>query len=91
MITNKDGDILGFSSSPKKIKVISMRTLTLLQDYKRGDIVIALSVLWLGLCERYNVEPSYVLGIAQRIRTETFDNQQDSQFRAIKDYMEHEL
>lgn len=83
--------ILAFVSPPKKIKVISMRIIDLLQDYKRGDIVIALAVLWLGICERFDVKPSDALGVANRMRTETFDNKHDSQFRAIKEYMEHEL
>lgn len=63
MMTNKDGDILGFSGNPKTIKTISMRMITLLQDYKRGDLVIALAVLWLGICERFNFEPAHALGI----------------------------
>ena len=91
MVTNKNREILGFSSSSKKIKQISMRVITLLQDYKRGDIVVSLAVLWLGVCERFNVDPHYVLSIAEKMRSDTFDNKHDSQFRAIKNYMDNEL
>lgn len=91
MITNKDGEILGFSSNSKTIKKISMRIVTLLQDYKRGDFVIALAVLWLSVCERFNVDPCKALDIAQRMRNETFDSKHDHQFKAIQEYMKHEL
>lgn len=91
MITNKKREILGFSSSPKKIKLIAMRVISLLQDYPRGDIVVALAVLWLMVCERFNVDSSDIMNVAYKMRNETFDNKHDHQFRAIKEYMEHEL
>lgn len=91
MITNKSGDILGFSSSPKQISTLATKVTTLLQDYKRGDIVITLAVLWLMVCERFNVNPTDMMSVASRMRTETYDSKHTLNFRALKDYMEHEL
>ena len=91
MIITKKDEMLGFSSSSKKIKQISMRVINLLQDYKRGDIVITLAVLWLGVCERFDVRPVEVMSVANRIRTQTYDSKYNKQFRALKSYMEEEL
>ena len=91
MITSRDGGILGSKGNSTHIKKMSMRVMNLLQDYKRGDIVITLAVLWLGVCERFNVNPGDALGVASRMRTETFDNKHQAQFKALKEYMDAEL
>ena len=91
MITDKNDNILRFSSNPDKIKKLSMRVITTLQDYPRGDIIVALSVLWLMLCERYEVRHSDVLNIAETMRNKTFDDPRNAQFKALRDYMKDEL
>ncbi len=91
MIINKKNEILGFSSNPKTIKKIAINVTTLLQDYKRGDFIVALAVLWLMICERFEVDPIRVMSFANRIKYETFGHKHDSQLRAIKDYMDNEL
>lgn len=91
MLTNNKREILGFSSSPKVIKTIAMLIINVLQDFKKGDIVVAIGVLWLMVCERFNVNEADYLAIAYRMRNETFDNKHDHQFRAIQEYMKNEL
>lgn len=91
MITNKKGKLLGAKNSSVHIKKIFVRVINLLQDYKRGDIVVVLSCLWLMACEVYEVEPNDVLGTAHRIMNETEDDPHNSQFKAMKEYMRDEL
>lgn len=91
MITNSKGHLLGFSSSPKKIKKIATKIIASLQDHPRGDIVVALSVLWLMICARYQLKHHEVLQVAERMYYETQDSSEDPEFKAIKEYMEDEL
>lgn len=91
MIADKHGRLLGSSQSAQQIARICMRTISLLQDFRRGDVVIALGVLWVSVCERFNVNPVDAISVANRIRYETFDAKNATQFRAIKDYMDNEL
>ncbi len=91
MISSKKRELLGSKGSSLEIKKICMRVMNLLQDYKRGDIVVTLAVLWLAVCERFDVEPHEVLSVANKIRTQTFDNKHNAQFKALKDYMNNDL
>ena len=91
VITSRKKEILGFSSSSKAIKKITIKVISFLQDYPRGDIVVSLAVLWLGVCERFDVCPHEVLSMAERMRTKTFDNKHQSQFKALKEYFENDL
>lgn len=91
MITNTKNEILGFTGRPKEIKKIAFQVINVLQNYKRGDVVVALSILWITLCERFDVRLEDILTTAYRLRNDTYDNKWDAQFVAIKEYMKHEL
>lgn len=91
MIVNNQNEILRFSSNSTKIKNITYQILTLLQNHPRGDFVVSMGVLWLMLCERFDVNPVDILTIAERMRNETFENKYDSQFRALQEYLKHEI
>jgi hypothetical protein len=91
MIVNKRQDLLGFSSSSRLIKRIAMEIINVLQNYKSGDIVVAASVIWLMICERFEVEPNDMLAKAERIRDQTYDSKFDHQFLALQEYFKHEL
>lgn len=91
MISSRKRELLGSKGSSLEIKKICMRVISLLQDYKRGDIVVTLAVLWLSVCERFDVEPNEALSVANKMRTQTFDNKHSAQFRALKDYINDDL
>lgn len=91
MIVTKRDNLLGFSSSSKTIKQIAMRMINVLQDYKRGDIIVSAAVIWLMICERFEVEPNDMLAKAERIRDATYDNKFDHQFLALQEYFKNEL
>lgn len=91
MIVTKRDNLLGFSSSSKTIKKIAMQLINVLQDYKRGDIVVAAAVIWLMICERFEVEPNDMLAKAARIRDVTYDSKFDHQFLALQEYFKNEL
>jgi hypothetical protein len=91
MIVDDDGNILAFSSSSAMVKKLVIKTSTVLQDYKKGDIIVALAVFWLMVCERYNVRPEDMIGFAKRLRDDTYDNKHNHEFRALKDYLDNEF
>ncbi len=83
----------GFTISPnvKKTKQICFLIIDLLQQFRKEDHVVSLAILWVLICERYNVRPVEVLTCADKILKETLDEQHATQLKALKEYMKHEL
>lgn len=92
MLVNNKGNILGSTSNPKTIRNITVQIISLLQDYKRGDIIYAASIVWLLLCERFDVSPNDMLAKAERIKADLYvEGKMDHQLLAMKEYFKNEL
>ena len=83
----------GFIMNPnaKRTKQICFIVIDALQQFRKEDIVVAVGILWLMLCDRFNLKPCDVLNTSEAIIRDSFSGEDQDQLTALKEYMKNEL
>jgi hypothetical protein len=81
---------LGISDSTN-IKTVSMSVVNALQNFRKGDQVVGLAVVWILVCERFDIKPIEIIPFANKLLHQTFDSKYNPEFSALKDYVHGEL
>lgn len=83
-------DIL-IAPNASRVQKVCFIIIDAIQHLRKEDHVVSLAVLWLMMCERFDIKPHEVLTVADNIMKETIDQGHRQQLKALKEYMKNEL
>lgn len=82
---------IGISNNTSLVPEFSFLILDKLQSSWKGNVVLSVAVVFVLICERFNLDKGDLIRYAQNLLNQNIDSATYTQYKAIKDFLENEM